>query len=78
MRRFAVLACLAVTACADIPELDNRVSAQGLAAPAPQILPLDPIATTAAEAQISDETTLALQARAAQLAARAEQIRAGR
>lgn len=67
-----------VSGCADIPELDGRVSAAGLAAPAPQILPLDPIVDAGADTEVSDETTSALQARAAALQLRAAQIRAGR
>ena len=78
MRVLALLTCLTVTACADIPELDDRVSPAGLAAPNPQIMPLDPIAVTASDAIVSDETTEALQARAAALQTRAAEIRAGR
>lgn len=77
MRVFALLSCLIVTACADIPELDNSISPEGLAAPNPHILPLDPIATQANEAVVTDETTAQLQARAAALKLRAARIRAG-
>lgn len=76
MRATLMASCLLLTACADIPELDNKVTPEGLAAPNPRIQPLDPLLLTASEAEISDETTTDLQARAAALQARADAIRA--
>ncbi len=78
MRFLAFLTCLIVTACANFPELEGRISASGLAAPNPRLIALDPIAVTASETTVSDETTEALLTRAAALQARSTQIRAER
>ncbi len=68
---------LLVSGCADIPELEGRVSEAGLAAPAPKITPYDPILDAGEGAEVSDETTADLLARAAALKARAARIRQG-
>ena len=78
MRPALILAALAALAgCADYPEVIAAESATAAAAPPPPLLPLDEVLAQAGTAQVTPETTAAIEARAAALRSRAAALRTG-
>jgi hypothetical protein len=79
MSRNLLIACtmaLVLSGCADVPDLDGRISAQAAAAPYPTLQPLAPLlAQAAAPARVTPATTAAVDGDAAALRARAAALR---
>ncbi|SLN40249.1 hypothetical protein [Pseudooctadecabacter jejudonensis] len=76
----ALAACVALSACAEFPELDQRISPQLAAAPVPDLIPLAPLiaqagADGAAGAATAETTARSLSGRVAALNARAARLR---
>ncbi|SFA70567.1 hypothetical protein SAMN05421688_0232 [Poseidonocella pacifica] len=74
MRCLLLAACLALGACANVPELDARIGPDVASAPYPDLLPLDQLltGTPASEPEAERES---LAARRAALEARAGALR---
>jgi len=78
MRRVALTACLALAtaACSRVPQLEDRLPADLRSQPYPQLLPLDTaLAQEPLPEEESAELSDALDARAARLHRRAEELR---
>ena len=76
-RSFFLLTPLCLVACANVPELDERITDEARNAPRPVIEPLEPVIATVADADLTAASEAALIARAARLQARADEIRRG-
>lgn len=77
--RFVLLLCpLLFAGCANVPALEDRITPEARQAPAPALIPLDPVFDDADtfETQVTDQTDAELKARAAALRSRAAQMRA--
>ncbi len=78
MMRSRLAFCLvaaSLAGCAEVPELDARVTPAARTAPYPTLQPLDPLLTDGAAGETDEATAEALLARAAALQARANRMR---
>jgi len=74
-RVFALLLTLCLSACSQFPALDENTTAQTRRAPYPDLVPAEDLHAQVAEARVTDQTTLSLEARVAALRARAVRLR---
>ena len=70
-----LVGCVFLSACATFPELDGTVPGHLEDAGFPKLIPVEPLLSAAATAQISDETETAIKARVARLRTRAVRLR---
>lgn len=79
MRLIVLIAMTGLAACADVPQLDDRIGEAARAADYPTLLPLDPLLAAAAAnetaGQITPASVAAFDSRIATLRARAARIR---
>lgn len=74
----ALTCCALLAGCADIPDLDDRLTPAAKAAPYPALVPVEPLlAETEQARQIDEDTAPDLQSRVASLRARAARLRRG-
>jgi len=77
MRATVLTLTLFLAACANVPELAERITDAGKAAPNPRLVPIEPMVVSAHPSPSLTEAEAILIARAARLRARAARIRAG-
>ena len=74
-RHIAALALLALSACAEFPDLSARVPPSELNGPYPPLVPVETLLAQTTETRIADDDQAALEARAAALRAKAARLR---
>lgn len=75
LAKTALLGAFALAACTPFPQLENEASANALASPYPDLVPLDGYDKRLGASRITPETATGIEARVAQLRDRADRLR---
>ena len=75
LHTLALFLTVTLSACTQFPELDQAVSSETRRAPYPDLLPVEDLRATLAASRVTDQTSLSLEVRVANLRARAARLR---